>query len=183
VLSRLVRLLAAINARIVRAGLVCGAALVAAMTLLAVAQIISRGLFSYSLDWSEEFARFALVWSVLLVAPFAYRRGAHIAIGSFAEALPLRLLLIVSLVLNLLVLWLCARFFIESIGFWRRGLSLIATSVAMPLAWVYAIVPLVFAVLMLVALEFVLQLAQSVRAGEPVPGLAMIGTVAATDRE
>ncbi|HSW33947.1 MAG TPA: TRAP transporter small permease, partial [Steroidobacteraceae bacterium] len=55
------------------------AALLAVMLALALAQIVSRGLFHYSLDWAEELARVALVWSVLLTAPYAYRHGAHVA--------------------------------------------------------------------------------------------------------
>ena len=72
------------------AGRNLAASLLALMLALALAQIVSRGLFHYSLDWAEELARVALVWSVLLTSPYAYRHGAHVAIVSFAEALPPR---------------------------------------------------------------------------------------------
>ncbi len=180
-LGLVVRILAAVNAPLTRLGRNAAAVLVALMVLFAIAQILSRGLFSYSLDWAEEFARFALVWSVLLVAPFAYRRGAHIAIGAFSEALPQWLRLLLSMALNLLVGWICLRFLLEGIEFWRRGLTLQATTVPLSMAWVYAIVPATFSLLLSVALELVARLAQAVGARGEVSGLVMAGSVAATD--
>ena len=86
--DRFVGLLAAVNRPIALLGRNLSAGLIGAMVALALAQILSRALFSYTLDWAEELARVALVWSVLLVSPFAYRSGAHVAIGSLAASLP-----------------------------------------------------------------------------------------------
>jgi TRAP-type C4-dicarboxylate transport system permease small subunit len=130
-------------------------ALIAVMLVLALAQIVSRGAFHYSLDWAEELARVALVWSVLLVAPFAYRKGAHVAIVSFAEALPPRLLAVTSLVLNGLIVWILVVLFIESFAFWRRGLEIMASTLEIKMAWIYAIVPAAFAMLILVGVELI----------------------------
>ena len=91
-LQRLVAVLGRVNGPLSIAGRNVAGALLAVMLALALAQIVSRGLLHYSLDWAEELARVALVWSVLLVAPYAYRNGAHVAIVSFADALPPRLL-------------------------------------------------------------------------------------------
>ncbi|MCU0756829.1 MAG: TRAP transporter small permease [Xanthomonadales bacterium] len=157
-LDRLIGLLAMVNAPLSRWGRNAAAVLIACMMALAVAQIVSRAAFSHTLDWAEELARFMLVWAVLLVTPFAYRSGAHVAIDSFAHALPPRLLLAASTLLNLLAGWICVRFLIESISFWQRGLSLTASALPVQMAWVYAIVPLALAVIVLVALELVLRL-------------------------
>jgi TRAP-type C4-dicarboxylate transport system permease small subunit len=75
-LDRLTTGLAAVNEPVARIGRDLAASLIGAMVVLALAQILSRALFSYTLDWAEELARVALVWSVLLVSPFAYRSGA-----------------------------------------------------------------------------------------------------------
>ncbi len=179
----LVRGLAVVNAPLSRAGRDLAALLVALMVLLAVAQILSRGLLSYSLDWAEEFARFALVWSVLAIAPFAYRHGGHIAISAFAESLPQRLLALVSLLLNLLVMWVCWRCLQEGLAFWRRGLSLTATTVQMPLAWVYVIVPAAFALLLSVAIELALRVLLYLASGGAVGGLVLNGAVASVARD
>lgn len=156
--DRLIAWIARVNAPVCRWGRNAAAALIACMMALAVAQIVSRAAFSHTLDWAEELARFMLVWAVLLVTPFAYRSGAHVAIDSFAHALPPRLLLAASTLLNLLAGWICVRFLIESISFWQRGLSLSASALPVQMAWVYAIVPLALSVMTLVALELVLRL-------------------------
>jgi TRAP-type C4-dicarboxylate transport system permease small subunit len=176
-LRRIVGVLGRINGPLSRAGRDSAGALLAAMLALALAQILSRGLFHHSLGWAEELARVALVWSVLLVAPYAYRKGAHVAIVSFAEALPPRLLAATSLLLNLLIVWILAVLFVESVDFWRRGLEITAASMDLKMAWIYAIVPVAFAMLILVGLELVARLLLHL-GGEPA-GIAMEGAMPA----
>lgn len=175
VVDRMVGLLAAVNQPIALAGRNLAAGLIGAMVALALAQILSRALFSYTLDWAEELARVALVWSVLLVAPFAYRSGAHVAIGSLAASLPPRLLVVASAALNLLVLWICVEMFWQSLAFWSRGLSLTASALGIQMAWIYAIVPVAFACLVLVAVELVARLLRSL--ASPDHGLTLVGAV------
>lgn len=174
-LDRLTAVLAAVNEPIARIGRDTAASLIGAMVLLALAQILSRALFSYTLDWAEELARVALVWSVLLVSPFAYRSGAHVAIGSFAATLPPRLLLAASSVLNVLVMWICAEMLVQSFAFWARGLALTASALGIQMAWIYAIVPAAFVLLLLVGLELVIRLLRSLLS--PDPDLTLVGAV------
>ena len=154
-LLRVVGALGRVNGPLSRASRNVAGALLAVMRALALAQIVSRGVLHYSLDWAEELARVALVWSVLLVAPYAYRKGAHVAIVSFAEALPPRLLAAISLLLNALIVWILAVLFIESFAFWRRGLEIMASTLGIKMAWIYAVVPASFAMLILVGVELI----------------------------
>ena len=174
-LDRLTAALAAVNAPVARVGRDLSAALVGAMVALALAQILSRALFSYTLDWAEELARVALVWSVLLVAPYAYRSGAHVSIASLAAALPPRLLVAVSAVLNLLIAWICLEMLRESLPFVARGRTLTASALGIQVAWIYAIVPVAFACLLSVALELLLRLVRSL--ASPDPELTLVGAV------
>jgi TRAP-type C4-dicarboxylate transport system permease small subunit len=176
-LNAVVTVLARINQPLSRAGRNVAGILLAVMLALALAQIVSRGVFQYSLDWAEELARVALVWSVLLVGPYAYRKGAHVAIVSFAESLPPRLLVACSILLNVLVVWIVAVLFVESFAFWRRGLDISAATMDIPMAWIYAIVPVAFALLMLVGVELVLRLLLHA-AGRP-SGIVMEGAMPA----
>jgi TRAP-type C4-dicarboxylate transport system permease small subunit len=176
-----VGVLGRINAPIGRLGSGLAGALLAAMLALALAQIIARGVFNHSLDWAEELARVALVWSVLLVAPQAYRSGANVAIVSFADALPPRLLAAVSLLLNALVVWILLVLFRESFPFWRRGLEITAASMDVQMAWIYAIVPFAFASLILVGLELLLRLVLHLRGAEA--GIAMEGAMPAVVKD
>jgi TRAP-type C4-dicarboxylate transport system permease small subunit len=175
VLDRLAAGLAVVNAPITRAGVTLGAWLIAAMVALAVAPILTRALLDHALDWAEELARATLVWSVLAVLPYAYRAGTHVAIDSFAPALPLRLLLVTSFVVNALVLWVAGIFFVESLQFWSRGLTLVSQSMGFRLAWIYSVVPVSFALLIAVGLELALRLARSLWRQDP--DLVLAGAV------
>lgn len=167
--------LGAFNGPVTRAGRTAGAVLIAAMVALAVTPILTRALFDYALDWAEELARGTLVWSVLTVLPFAYRAGTHVAIDSFAAALPPRLLLAASLAINLLVVWVAVIFFIESLQFWSRGLTLVSQSMGFRMAWIYSVVPASFALLILVGIELTLRLVRSL--WRPDPELVLAGAV------
>jgi len=166
-----------VNGPLARSGRNAAAALLAVMLAMALAQIISRGVFNYSLDWAEELARVALVWSVLLVAPYAYRKGANVAIVSFAVALPPRVLVAVSFALNALVVWVLLVLFRESFAFWRRGLQITAASLDIKMAWIYWIVPASFALLILVGFELLLRLLLQYRGAQS--GIVMEGAMPA----
>jgi TRAP-type C4-dicarboxylate transport system permease small subunit len=156
-----------VNGPATRAGRTLAALSIAAMVLLAILPILTRALFDYALDWAEELARATLVWSVLTVLPYAYRAGSHVAIDSFAAALPPRLLLSASLVINLLVLGVAGVFFVESLEFWKRGLTIVSQSMGFRMAWVYSIVPASFALLIAVTVELALRLARSLWSLDP----------------
>jgi TRAP-type transport system small permease protein len=81
------------------------AVLLAAMTLLAGVQVAGRFVFSYSIFWSDELARFLLVWISFLGISIGARRAAHPGVDGLVRALParwarpaIRLALLVSLV-------------------------------------------------------------------------------------
>jgi len=177
VLQRLVAGLGGVNGPLSIAGRNVAGALLAVMLALALAQIVSRGLLHYSLGWAEELARVALVWSVLLVAPFAYRSGANVAIISFADALPPRLLLGISVLLNLLVVWILLVMLNESFAFWRRGLDMTAATLDLKLAWIYWIVPVSFAAMVLVGIELLIHLVLRLLGAQS--GIAMEGAMPA----
>ena len=61
-----------------------------AMTLAVFLEILFRYVFHFPLFWTEEFARYCLVWSSLLGATIAFKRGEHIAVTFFMDRLPTR---------------------------------------------------------------------------------------------
>lgn len=63
------------------------AGLLAVMTLLVGAQIAGRFLFGYSIFWSDEAARFLLIWIAFLGMSAGVRRGAHPGVDSLVRAL------------------------------------------------------------------------------------------------
>ena len=61
----------------------CG--VLAAMTVAVVLQVICRYLLGAALTWSEEFARYGLVWITFLGAGIAHKRRAHMGVQAIVE--------------------------------------------------------------------------------------------------
>jgi TRAP-type transport system small permease protein len=78
------------------------------MTVAVLAQVFGRYFLNYSISWTEETARFAQVWVVLVGAGIAMRRGLHVAVEVLAAMLPLRLRQVLSLVIVAGCLWFLA---------------------------------------------------------------------------
>ena len=56
-----------------------------AMAVVVFLQVIFRYALNLPLFWTEEFARYCLVWASLLGAGIAFKRGEHIAVTFFTE--------------------------------------------------------------------------------------------------
>lgn len=70
---------------------ICELALItvlAAMAVVVFLQVLFRYLLHLPLFWTEEFARYCLVWASLLGAAVALKRGEHIAVTFFLENFP-----------------------------------------------------------------------------------------------
>jgi TRAP-type C4-dicarboxylate transport system permease small subunit len=70
---------------------VCEVALIiflAGMTVVVFLEVIFRYVLHLPLFWTEELARYCLVWTSLLGAAVALKRGEHIAVTFFLERLP-----------------------------------------------------------------------------------------------
>ena len=63
------------------------ALLMTAMVGSVVWQVLSRYLFVVPAAWTEELARFLLIWIGMLGAAYAYRQGSHLGIDLLAEKL------------------------------------------------------------------------------------------------
>lgn len=71
----------------------CEVGLMVVLSAMAIAvflQVIFRYLIQFPLFWTEEFARYCLVWASLIGASVALRRGEHIAVTFFVDLFPVR---------------------------------------------------------------------------------------------
>lgn len=127
--------------------------LLALMLAMILAQVFFRYVLNDSLAWTEELAKFSMVWVACLVAPWAYREHLNVSIQMFADALPALLRRMTELLITLLVLAICGIFFIQSLDFWETGLSINASSVPVKLAYFYSCAPFAFGSICMVGLE------------------------------
>lgn len=99
--------------------LAVGRVLAIALLVLMVSFILGQVFFRYVLNdaprWTEEAARFGMLWMTGLMAPIAYRQGGFVAIDMLERALPRVMAGLLTLVLLALSLWVL-------VIMWDRGL-------------------------------------------------------------
>ena len=129
--------------------------LVGLMTAAILLQVFFRYVLGSALTWSEEVARFMMVWMTFLVAPIAYRAGANVALDIVISRIRGRTFEILKIVIHVLVIGFVVTFFVESFGLIGRGLKMKASTVDIPMAYVYAIIPITFVVMFTVGIELI----------------------------
>lgn len=158
-----------INEAIGAVGRNSAGALLVAMTIIIMIQIISRYIFNNSISWSEELSKSLMVWTAFLVAPWAYRHGANVSIDLFVEATPARLQALIRLAITLLVIWIVSIFFFESITFVERGMQSRTATLPVPTGLFYAVIPVSLAGMLLVGGEMFLRNIIELITGAPDP--------------
>lgn len=119
-------------------------------------QILSRYLLAEPSSWTEELARFLLVWIGVLGASYAYREKMHLGIDLLSQRLHGVRAVLLELVVNLVVMVFAVAVMI--VGGYRLvamtwELNQISPALGIPMAWVYAVVPLSGLLIVLYALE------------------------------
>ena len=83
-----------------------------ALTIVVFLQVLFRYVFHLPLFWTEETARYCLIWASMLGGGYALRHGHHIAVTFFVDRLPKglyqvtsRLAQIAVLVIIVVILW------------------------------------------------------------------------------
>jgi len=78
--------------------------LVAAMSIIAVTNVIARYVFNSPISWAEEFASCCFIWLVFFGALLCTKQKRHLVIDAVLIAIPARLQAIFRLVVDLFVL-------------------------------------------------------------------------------
>ena len=77
--------------------------LLVALVVLIFAQVVTRYLLHVSLSWSEEFARYMLMWLAMLSAAYGFKVKAHFALVFVVNRFPAATRNAVSLAASVLV--------------------------------------------------------------------------------
>ncbi len=132
------------------------ATLMALLVLSVTWQILSRYLLAEPSSWTEELARFLLVWISILGASYAYREKMHLGIDLLAQRLHGRKAVLLEVTVNVVVIVFAVVVMI--VGGYRLvamtwELHQVSPALGIPMAWVYAVVPLSGSLIVLYALE------------------------------
>ena len=137
---------------------------VAAMTIIILVQVFFRYVLNNSLPWSEELARYLMVWMTFLTLPVVSRLQQHAAleiilgnISVFASSL---LKLILYAIIGIVIYYA----FDRSYDFAMKGTRTLAVALPITKAWSYTALPVGFFVMGLVYIElFLLQIIQLIQ--------------------
>lgn len=77
-----------LNGGILAAGRVVATVTLGIMVIIILAQVFWRYVLGAPLNWTEEAARFGMLWMTGLMAPVAYRHGGFVSIDMLERALP-----------------------------------------------------------------------------------------------
>lgn len=84
--------------------------LLSGMLLIAVLQVLTRYVFSFSFTWSEELLRLAMLWAAFLAASLGVRESKHIGLDLVINLVPEALRQRIRIVIRCLVLILLGVF-------------------------------------------------------------------------
>ncbi len=87
-LSNLTNLLGRLNAAVLTVGLWLGAGALGIMLVFILIQVFFRYIMGNALPWSEEAARFLMLWMTGLMVPTAFRQGGFVAITMVLDIFP-----------------------------------------------------------------------------------------------
>ena len=118
------------------------AVMLACMVILIFMQIVSREIMSSSFSWTEEVARFLMIWVTFLGASFAFQHGAHIGIEYFKMKLPL----LFQRLFNILALISSTIFFlymiVQGMALVERAMNQTSTALNIPMGYAYIVIPI-----------------------------------------
>ncbi|MDG0989134.1 MAG: TRAP transporter small permease [Yoonia sp.] len=102
------------NTAILALGRALAMAALAIMVCLILGQVFFRYILNDAPNWTEEGARFGMLWMTGFMAPMAYRMGGFVSIDMLERALPKTISAILTLILLGIALWVL-------VVFWDRG--------------------------------------------------------------
>ena len=122
------------------------ALLLGLMSLAVLSQIIFRNFLGSSLPWSEELARFCMVWIVFFSVGAGIKDGAHMGVDAIVNILPIKFRFFVVLLAKIIMAALCVVFFFLSL---QLTIALFGTgqksaTMLIPIAAVYMVMPIGF---------------------------------------
>ena len=104
------------NTAVLAIGKAIAVVALAIMVALILGQVFFRYALSAAPNWTEEGARFGMLWMTGLMAPLAYRMGGFVSIDMLERALPRFISGILTLFLMAIIMWVL-------LIAWDRGLN------------------------------------------------------------
>lgn len=140
----------------------------AIMTVIVFIQVVMRYVFSNSLSWSEELARFIFLWLSWIGASYAVRERSHFRVEMFANMIKGKKRIYFEYMI--LIAWFAFSFFLA----WQGTMLLMflqetgqeSAAMRIPMTWPYASVPIGSA---LMCIRLIFEMNKLYKNGLPTP--------------
>lgn len=131
----------------------CSMVLLIGMLAIVCLNVLLRYIFSYSITWTEESARFMMVWITFLLFPYAQQKGQLVAVDFLALRIRYtRPGVMLAIFLELLTLAVLVGCLYQSFGFVQRAGATISMALQLPMWAVSLVLPYSFAMTLLASL-------------------------------
>lgn len=112
------------------------------MVILVFMQIVMREILSHSFSWTEEVARYLLVWVSFLASGFAYQYGAHISIEVFVNKMNGKMANVFKIIVAVLAIVFALILIITGMELVIENLKNTSPALSLPMGLVYAAIPI-----------------------------------------
>ncbi len=149
----------------------------ALMTTIVTVHVIGRYGFNYSFHWTEEIARYLMVWMTFLYFPTGHKRYMNVAV-EFAVApwAHTKAGITLKILIEILALVTLATLFFLAFGMIKR--ATLSQALHIPMYYIYAVLPFSFALTALCAIENMLRHLSNLLGIEVKPPKHMVEAVA-----
>ena len=138
-----------------------------AMTLTVALQVVCRYLLGAALTWSEEFARYGLVWITFLGGSVAVKKGVHMGVGALVNALSPKVRKIVQLFTLLCVMGFLLIATIKGGQLALFNMKQHSPAMGVPMGVVYSAIPTGCLIMLIHAAAELIALLRGSLVGEP----------------
>lgn len=111
--------------------------LVASMTVLVAIQVVARHIFDSPLVWTDEAARFTLVWLTFLGAALLALEKGHVAVDLFAQARLSRFRPVVEVFAAVAQIVVCGVLTYAAVRYWTFLGDTKSPALRVPMQWVF----------------------------------------------
>ena len=137
------------------------------MLVIIFAQVVTRYLFGYTPEWSEELARFLFVWVVFLGSALIMGESGHLAVQFLPDKFKGTAFgTVLDVIINVsgyvfIILLLTQGWKMTSIMTFQR-----APGLDIPMSWVYVIIPVSCVLMLLYLLKETLRIIKTIAGGK-----------------
>ena len=117
----------------------CGI-VVLGQTVIIAAQVVTR-LMGISLPWSEELARFFLIWLTFLGCSLAIKQDSHLNVDFFVNMAPQKVKLVIGLFVKFLMIVFFGILLVYGIKLSIAAMNTPSTSLQWPMGAIYMVLP------------------------------------------